>query len=267
MAKRFTDTNKWEDAWFMDLPSKYKLFWYYILDNCDHAGVWKVNFKLANFFIGEHLEPSEVYRNFNGRFDKLNDENWMIVKFIQYQYNVDIQGLNPKNKVHLSVLKLLKRFDKFKGLKSTFEGTKDKEKDKDKDKSKVKAKDVNPEIEELILHYNSFGYMKKKLDGALAIRLLTERLKDAEVIEIKKVISMKWFEWEHTKMRNYFIFETLFLKSNFTKYLEKVRFYESNPKEKESFKNRIEKEKNGNESNSKKDILEQVEQSIKANYG
>ena len=74
MAKRFTDSEKWKDAWFMDLPSKYKLFWLYLLDECNHAGVWKVNFKVASFYVGEHLEPSEVKRILKERVDFLNYE-------------------------------------------------------------------------------------------------------------------------------------------------------------------------------------------------
>lgn len=86
MAKRYTDSNKWQDAWFMDLPSKYKLFWLYLLDGCDHAGIWKVNFKIASFYVGEHLEPSEVKRILSGRLTIISDEYWMINKFIDFQY-------------------------------------------------------------------------------------------------------------------------------------------------------------------------------------
>jgi len=132
MAKRFTDNEKWKDAWFMDLPSKYKLFWLYLLDECNHAGIWKVNFKIAIFHIGENLEYSEVKRMLDLRIEVLNDEYWYIKKFIKYQYKADIKELNTKNKAHESVLKLLNEWTYFKPLTSPLLGVKDKDKDKDK---------------------------------------------------------------------------------------------------------------------------------------
>ena len=129
MAKRFTDNEKWKDAWFMDLPSKYKLFWLYILDECNHAGIWKVNFRVASFCIGEHLEYSEVKRLLKDRITILNDENWYVNKFVKYQYKCDIQGLNIKNKAHLSAIKILNEYDYFKPLTSPLLGVKDKDKE------------------------------------------------------------------------------------------------------------------------------------------
>ena len=129
MAKRFTDNEKWKDTWFIDLPTKYKLFWIYILDECNHAGIWKVNFKVASFFIGEHLEDSEVKRILKDRIIVLNDQYWYVNKFIKYQYKLNVQELNPKNKLHLSVLKLLNEYKEFKPLTSPLLGVKDKDKD------------------------------------------------------------------------------------------------------------------------------------------
>lgn len=141
MAKRLTDSEKWKDAWFMDLPSKYKLFWLYILDNCDHAGIWKVNFKVASFHIGEHLEHSEVKRILSDRLNIVSDEYWMVKKFIDFQY-----GGVKNDKVGLSVQKILKNHKieynlaPTKPLPSPYQGTKDK--DKVKDKVKDKDKDI-----------------------------------------------------------------------------------------------------------------------------
>lgn len=151
MAKRFTDNEKWKDAWFMDLPAKYKLFWLYILDECNHAGVWKVNFKVASFYIGEHLEHSEVKRILNDRITIIDDKYWYIDKFIKYQYKCDVSGLNVKNNAHLSIINILNEYDLFKPLTSPLLGVMDKDKDKDKDKKKdliIKAETDVLEIKE-----------------------------------------------------------------------------------------------------------------------
>lgn len=142
MAKRLTDSEKWKDAWFMDLPSKYKLFWIYLLDECNHAGIWKVNFKVATFYIGEHLEHSEVKRILKDRIEILSDEYWFINKFIKYQYKCDIQELNPKNKAHLSAIKILNEYEIFKPLTSPLLGVKDKDKDNINNKKKIKEIEV-----------------------------------------------------------------------------------------------------------------------------
>jgi hypothetical protein len=108
MAKRFTDNEKWKDAWFSDLPSKYKLFWLYILDDCNHAGIWKVNFRVAQFMIGESLEVSEVKRYLKDRVEVIDDEYWFICKFLKFQYP---NGLKESVKAQLSVIKLLKQYN------------------------------------------------------------------------------------------------------------------------------------------------------------
>ena len=47
MAKRFTDTDKWKKKWFRELKPISKCFWSYLLDNCNHAGIWEVDISLA----------------------------------------------------------------------------------------------------------------------------------------------------------------------------------------------------------------------------
>jgi len=44
MAKRFTDTDKWKKTFIRTMKAPYKLLWLYILDECDHAGIWQVDF-------------------------------------------------------------------------------------------------------------------------------------------------------------------------------------------------------------------------------
>lgn len=133
MAKRFTDTGKWKDVWFQTLPMKYKLFWLYLLDECDNAGVWKPNIGLAQFQIGEPFEESELRRVFGSRITVLDSGYWFIQKFVDFQYG----ELSPASKPHISVLGLLKKHGVIgypKGIHTLKEKDKEKEKDKDKEK-------------------------------------------------------------------------------------------------------------------------------------
>jgi hypothetical protein len=137
MAKRMTATEKWDDPWFQELDPKYKIFWMFILDKCDHAGIWQVNIKAANFFIGATYNESEILEAFKNRIVPINGgDRWFVKKFIEFQYG----ELNPANRAHLSVIQILKKYSLIdeqgdtKGLISPYEGYKDKDKDKDKDK-------------------------------------------------------------------------------------------------------------------------------------
>ena len=43
MAKRFIDTEIFNDDWFMELSKDAKLFYIFYITNCDHAGILKLN--------------------------------------------------------------------------------------------------------------------------------------------------------------------------------------------------------------------------------
>jgi hypothetical protein len=143
MAKRWYDSNKYEDPWFRQLPPKSKLFWDYVLCKCDHAGVWKPDFGLASFCVGFQYND-EIINEFSGRIRVLSNGKWFIQKFVEFQYP---GGLQPANKVHASVLKVLECNhidypfinqtqpidDPSMTHTSPINGTKDKDKDKDKE--------------------------------------------------------------------------------------------------------------------------------------
>lgn len=106
MAKRFTASDKWKDKWFSELSSKYKLFWIYLLDECDFAGFWEVNFKAASFFIGEEIDEKEAEIIFNKRFIKVNEDKWFIPKFISFQYG----ELSATSKMHKNIIEKLNKY-------------------------------------------------------------------------------------------------------------------------------------------------------------
>jgi len=148
MAKRFTDSDKWDDPFFADLPNKYKLFWIYLLDKCDHAGIYKVNLRLANFILGEIYILQEVKQVLNGRIQELSPEKWFIPKFISFQYG----ELDDESRVHKSILKILKKERVSIGCGKGMHTSKDKDKDKDKDNKEVVKGKIPPAIEDVITY-------------------------------------------------------------------------------------------------------------------
>lgn len=107
MAKRLTDTKIWEQDWFIELPSKYKLFWNYIKDVCDNAGFWRPNKVLAQRIIGEPLNVEEFLSFVNidkKRVIVLPTGRWFIREFFVFQYG---EVFSPESYVHKGALKLL----------------------------------------------------------------------------------------------------------------------------------------------------------------
>ena len=85
MAKRLTDSNKWNDSWFTNLPMDIKLVWIYLLDTCDHAGVYKTNIRLLKFQTGSERTEEELIEFFKERI-YITGDKWFIPKFVLFQY-------------------------------------------------------------------------------------------------------------------------------------------------------------------------------------
>jgi len=133
MAKRFSSTEIWNEDWFIESPQEYKLFWFYILSSCNHAGLYKVNFKSFSIVNGLILTPSKALDYFNTgkqRIRAISETLWFIEDFIPYQYG---NTLNLSNRVHLSIFNELQKHEidlkSIRGLKGLKEGVKDKDKD------------------------------------------------------------------------------------------------------------------------------------------
>ena len=146
MANRFTDSGKWDDPWFRKLSCKHKAFWFFLLDKCTHAGIWKVDFESASFHIGEDLTEKEIIDVFNGRIHPFKDK-WFIPKFIFFQYG----SLSECNRVHKSVIDILEKEGLFKVYRKTLLGLMDMDKDKDKDKDNIKCKELKQKYLDSVL--------------------------------------------------------------------------------------------------------------------
>lgn len=134
MAKRFTDTDKWKKPFMRSLDASYKLLWFYILDDCDMAGIWQVDFEVARIRTGQELDYNSALRLFGDRVKVIDKFKWFIPDFINFQYG----NLSENNRMHLSVIQILKKYNLY---LSPLQGAKDGVKDNNKDKDKVLDKD------------------------------------------------------------------------------------------------------------------------------
>jgi hypothetical protein len=107
MAKRFTDTEIWEQDWYIDLPTKYKLTWNYIKDKCDNCGIWRPNKSLLQRIIGEPVNLEEFLTFVNvekGRITVLPTGRWFLRDFFIFQYG---DKFSPTSQIHKGAIKQL----------------------------------------------------------------------------------------------------------------------------------------------------------------
>lgn len=87
MPKRFTETKKWDDPWYRRLSPRLKAFWLYLCDNCDNAGVWKIDYELASFYIGEPVSAADLesINSEKNRAIPVNGDLLLLTDFIPFQ--------------------------------------------------------------------------------------------------------------------------------------------------------------------------------------
>ncbi len=150
-----TDTDKWKKRFVRELSPQHKLLWFYILDDCNHAGIWDIDLEVASIRIGCELNDCNTWLGsvFGDKivvFDK--GEKVFIPDFIDFQYG----ELNPNSNVHKSVIQLLERYNLMgylKGSQTLPEGVKDKDIVIVKEKAKSK-RFVKPNVEDIIDYCN-----------------------------------------------------------------------------------------------------------------
>lgn len=138
MAKRFTETAKWDDAWFVSLTVTQKLAWIYLCDKCDLAGVVDLAVGLAEFHLGGEFDWDGFIAASEGRIERLADGKLHLTRFVAWQFG----KLNENNNAHRAVVKTLEKHGLSVSTKpgagqplgTHSPGAQDKDKDKDKDK-------------------------------------------------------------------------------------------------------------------------------------
>lgn len=138
MAKRLTDTEKWKDEWYLALDNDKRIIWQYILDNCDHAGLFKKSFTMLNFCCHTNITEDDFKEVFNGRIIDCGNF-FFIPKFVRFQYGEHINSNRPVIK---SMRSKLLEHNLLSMIEEPLNNGCNMIKSKSKSKSKVKSKDI-----------------------------------------------------------------------------------------------------------------------------
>ena len=156
--KRFVDCDIWGKKWFRELPPKTKLFYFYMITKCDHAGMYDVDLELAAFQIGMPISSADINKVLK-HIKIVKDDKWWVKGFVDFQYG----ELKDTNNAHISVIKILNKYGILgadEGLTSSSQADQYKEKEKDKKKDKVKEKEKMDSsiLEVSATHKKTIGY-------------------------------------------------------------------------------------------------------------
>lgn len=109
MAKRLCSNDIWFKDWFLELSDKQKLLIKFLYDNCDCAGIYEISYNILNMCFKDGITRED----FNGlkqvRF--IADNVVFLEDFIQFQYNIELSELNPRNNVHKGILRKLSKYN------------------------------------------------------------------------------------------------------------------------------------------------------------
>ena len=78
MAKRFMDNTVFERQWFRQLPIKLKIVWFYLINKCNHAGIWECDIDLLSFQIGKEYTLKEILEAFGNNIIELGDNKYYL---------------------------------------------------------------------------------------------------------------------------------------------------------------------------------------------
>lgn len=190
MAKRLTDTTKWDRENFRKLPAKAKLAWSYVTDKCDSSGLWHPDFDLLSFQIGMKITRDEFLEELGHKIVELPNGAWLIPSFIEFQYGLP---LNPDCNPHKPVIATLRKygigFDKTsltlpEGFTKGSTTLKDKDQDKNKDldqdpdQSRQRTNSIPSELERIYR-----DYYPRKEGKSKGLSKLCREIKDIPSLE------------------------------------------------------------------------------------
>jgi hypothetical protein len=109
MSKRFTDTNIWDQTWFLELSPEGKNIWQFLEKSSDCAGIWKIDIPEMRRKIGyKDINLANFLEEVNRDYNRLtgepearkriiqiaNNTKLWLTGFISFQYEKGTSGVN-----------------------------------------------------------------------------------------------------------------------------------------------------------------------------
>ena len=160
MVKRFCDTDLWQKEWFQELCLKHKVLLKYIFENCDCAGVWNINFRLASFIIGESVTIDDIHyiNSIKKQFEIIDNKNIFVIDFINFQYGTLSENCKP----HKSIIEKLKKYHLYERVSKGYPKGIETLEEKEQYNTQEKEKDISSS---LVLSSSLPDNEKQKLYG------------------------------------------------------------------------------------------------------
>lgn len=204
MAKRFSESNRWDDPWYRALPPHLKNFWDFLCCRPDAAGVWKPDWQDVHFRIGRKIGADEALNAFNSdkvRINVLKNGYWQVIGWVTFQFG---ETLNEKIGQHKSSLVLIRKYTEFgyflgKAYPNTYPRRILVEEEKEEEKEMEEEKEESVSARETFLYLDDtkfkstfvdFLEMRKKIRKPTTDRAEKLILKDLHKHPINDAIKM-----------------------------------------------------------------------------
>lgn len=210
MSKRFSETDIWKkQRWFRKLKPEHKLAFFYIKDQCNHAGVWNIDCSdlmedlgINDFDLGLFVDDCNTeFNKETGKKEKktrikvLPTGYLWITGFIQFQYEGKEGLVNPSAAPVRTALQILMKHGVLdEALNNPYITLKEPLQEgcitpKDKDKDKRKNSNVENKILTRAVKFSENGEFaifddgtKQKLGNSQKVRLMHQDLKPEDVL-------------------------------------------------------------------------------------
>uniref|UniRef100_A0A6M3L252 Putative replication protein n=1 Tax=viral metagenome TaxID=1070528 RepID=A0A6M3L252_9ZZZZ len=209
---------------------EYKLFWVYILDKCDHAGIYKHSNILEKCCLSQSVTWEKALEFLGDRVEFVSGNKYFIPNFIDFQYGKLSEDCRP-HKMVISKLKKEKLFQRVskgypKGIQRDKDQDKEQEQDKDKDKEQEQNKDTNNQNKDLLINIpNIHKDIVSDLNFVVGTNFKHTSKKTREHINarLKEGYTLEDFKIVHRKKANEWQYD-----NKFVKYLRPNTLYGTN---------------------------------------